>query len=405
MSVGVSPDGSLVFVTGSSDGGTTSYDYVTFAYDAKGGERVWAARYNRSGNSYDEVLALAVSPDGQRVFVTGFSEPNGEWPRDYATVAYNARTGHELWTAAYEQGDDSAIALAVSPDSRSVFVTGFAGDPTSPTTVAYDAATGAQLWAASGDEEGAAYTIAVSPDGSLVFVGGVVSRESEDLLVIAFDSSSGDRVWESTFDGPGQDLALDIGVSPDGGRVYVTGWGSARSGATYLTLSLDAHMGQRLWTARYQGPDRSTAYARALGVSPTGDAVYVTGWVYPPGQLAKYVTVAYDATTGTRQWTRAYHGPGIGYDEPDDLVVSPSGDRVYVTGIASSEHQGSGYGTVAYDAASGAQVWSAVYTGPDPQEDDAYSIAVSPDGGLVFVTGRSYGPNDSDYATVAYATS
>jgi hypothetical protein len=48
----------------------------------------WAARYNGPANSYDYAY-LAVSPDGTRVFVTGYSSGTGT-SYDYATVAYCA---------------------------------------------------------------------------------------------------------------------------------------------------------------------------------------------------------------------------------------------------------------------------------------------------------------------------
>ena len=54
------------------------------------------------------------------------------------------------------------------------------------------------------------------------------------------------------------------------------------------------------------------------------------------------------------------------------------------------------YATIAYDAATGADLWVNRYTAPN---SFAYSIAVSPDGSKVFATGRSKG----DYITVAYA--
>jgi len=87
--VAVSPDGSTVFVTGSSIGSTSNYDYATVAYNAGTGAVIWTKRYSGSGDSDDEALAVAVSPDGAKVFVTGFSHrsTSGE---DYATIAYSA---------------------------------------------------------------------------------------------------------------------------------------------------------------------------------------------------------------------------------------------------------------------------------------------------------------------------
>lgn len=49
----MSPDGSEVFVTGYSIGNRTSYDYATLAYDASTGDQLWLRRYNGSANGDD----------------------------------------------------------------------------------------------------------------------------------------------------------------------------------------------------------------------------------------------------------------------------------------------------------------------------------------------------------------
>ena len=85
--LGVSPDGSEVFVTGQSSGPSTGYDYATIAYDASTGGQHWVSRYNGPGNGDDSPAGLGVSPDGARVFVTG-SSPGSTGHSDYATIAY-----------------------------------------------------------------------------------------------------------------------------------------------------------------------------------------------------------------------------------------------------------------------------------------------------------------------------
>ena len=84
-----------------------------------------------------------MAPDGSAVFVTGA----GTSVNTEATVAYNPATGVPLWTA------PAAIvpgSIAVSPDGSRVFVTGVFG------TQAYNAATGASLWTVRSTRKGAA---------------------------------------------------------------------------------------------------------------------------------------------------------------------------------------------------------------------------------------------------------
>ncbi len=87
------------------------------------GGTLWKARYNGQANRADEANAVAVSPDGGTVFVTGGSDGSGAID-DYATVAYDAATGTQLWAARYAgpgNGYDTGIAVDVSPDGARVF--------------------------------------------------------------------------------------------------------------------------------------------------------------------------------------------------------------------------------------------------------------------------------------------
>src|SRR5215467_14161316 len=72
------------------------------------GARLWVARYNGPKKSWNNAASLAVSPDGRTVFVTGSSGPS------YATVAYNTATGAQLWVKRYGSGSSKPAAVAVS---------------------------------------------------------------------------------------------------------------------------------------------------------------------------------------------------------------------------------------------------------------------------------------------------
>jgi DNA-binding beta-propeller fold protein YncE len=113
------------------------------------GTQTWVRRYDGRAHLDDHAYALDVSPDGARVFVTGSSD-EGE-TSDYATVAYDASSGVELWVKRYDgraHFDDFARTLEVSSDGSAVFVTVRSMEATSGddyATVSYDAATGTKL--------------------------------------------------------------------------------------------------------------------------------------------------------------------------------------------------------------------------------------------------------------------
>jgi DNA-binding beta-propeller fold protein YncE len=388
-----------VYVAGSSL--ATPTDYKTVAYNAATGARLWAARY-RDGTA----AAVAVSPDGTTVYVTGSWQ--GATSADYATVAYNARTGAQLWAARYDGpagGNDYASAVSVSPGGSRVYVTGSSDGATSTdyATVAYSAATGARLWAARYNGAGkygydSPNAMAVSPGGSRVYVTGrSQGAKTSDYATVAYRAATGARLWAARYHRTASsfDIAYAVAAGPGGNSVYVTGSSQEGESSDYATVAYNAATGARLWLARYRD-----GAATAMRVSPDGSRVYVTGSSqgrHDPGEDA---TVAYRAATGTRQWVARYHSPNTD-DGANSLAVSPSGTRLYVTG-SSLGPKSAGYATVAYRAATGARLWAARYDGPGNSHDFAYAVVLGPAGTRVYVTGSSYAGKSSDYLTVAY---
>jgi len=381
-----SPDGARVFVTGYSRGfqptGFPPHDYATVAYDSVAGAQLWAARYNGAANGDDDPTSIAVSPDGSTVFVTGSSA--GSHGLEYATVAYNSATGFQLWEA---RQAGKASSLAVSPDGAKVFVTGDRG------TIAYATSDGALVWR----DYPQASSVAVSPDGSIVFATGG--------RTYAYRAIDGSLIWESPNGTYPNDVgALFLRVSPDGSKVFVTGTGTGPYEnyfypTVYGTLAFDTSTGAEIWNVQYSGPG-GRDIVRSLGVSPDGTKVFVTGNSRGEDLIDDATTVAFAVSSGAELWVARTDGSAR------SLAVSPDGLSVFVTG-ASFGPSGEDYGTVAFDAYNGAQFWSAHYNEADPfgVPDSAEAIATSPDGSMVFVTGGSGSVGFSaDFLTVAYPT-
>jgi DNA-binding beta-propeller fold protein YncE len=321
-----------------------------------------------------------------------------------------------LWTQRYNgiaSKIDYANSLAVSPDGSNVFVTGASwgsGSRYDYATVAYDAAGGVQ-WAQRYDGPASSYdnanSLAASPDGSKVFVTGysIGSVTDYDYATIAYDAATGSVLWGKRYSAPGNrdDIADSVAVSPDGSKVFVTGQSRGLgTSLDYATIAYDAATGGVLWGKRYNGPGNSYDRPFSLAVSPGGSEVLVTGESIGSGTDYDYATIAYDAATGGVLWGKRYNGPGNSSDSGSSVAVTPDGSKVIVTG---STGFFSDYATIAYDAASGGALWTKRYDGPGGSYDVPLSLAVSPDGSKAFVTGRSTGAGtDYDYATIAYDT-
>jgi WD40 repeat protein len=417
----ITSDGSIVFVTGWSEGSATGPDYATTAYDAITGALLWAVRYDGLASAEDRAFAIAASPDGTAVFVTGRSAGVGT-DLDYTTVAYDSGTGAELWVARYDgpaSATDDARAVAVSPDGGTVFVTGGSEgiDTLSDVaTIAYDATTGEQVWIDRYDGPGASYDsgtkITVTIDGTTIFVGGGEGGfgHDRDYLTLAYRTATGERVWQATHDGLGSAFDLDnlfaMAVSPDGSRVFVTGSteGPETTHQDSTTVAYDAATGDELWIASYDGPASLNDESLAIAVSPDGTRVFATGYtVADTGQ--DYATWAYEATTGQQIWLAIYEGavPVGDFDNARAIAVSHDGAAVLVTGRA-GPFGSQDYATLAYDAATGAAIWIARYDGPASDNDITWGIELTPTTSTVFVTGFSTAVGTgTDYTTIAYS--
>lgn len=113
---------------------------------------------------------------------------------------------------------------------------------------------------------------------------------------MAYDTSTGVKLWEKRYTGPGdnQDVARAVGVSPDGSKVFVTGYSEgSTSSHDYATVTYNASTGAQMWVKRYNGPGNVADLAWALGVSPDGSKVFVTGESYGSTSNRDYATIAY----------------------------------------------------------------------------------------------------------------
>jgi len=193
--------------------------FVEAQFDGVGGvDGLWSTR------------AVAVSPDGQHVYVTGSDDDA------VAAFSRNPTTGELTFVEAEFDGVGGvdglwgAWGVAVSPDGQHVYVTGASDNAVA--AFSRNSSTGelafveAQFDGVAGvDGLAEAFYVAVSLDGQHVYVTGYFDHS---VAVFSRDGTTGELTFiEAEFDGVGGVdgllSATSVAVSPDGQHVYVAG--------------------------------------------------------------------------------------------------------------------------------------------------------------------------------------
>jgi hypothetical protein len=406
----VSPDGSTVFVTGAFMASSENHDIATIAYNASDGTQQWLQRYGGPDEDWDIGSAVTVSPDGSTVFVTGTSWSFAS-DDDFITLAYDASDGTQLWVRRYTRSAatvDRGAGIHVSPDGQTVFVTGESYSPSSSAyvTIAYDAADGTKRWHKVTDGIAQADAFALSPDATRLFVTGGVAGATgnKDYLTVALDASTGAKLWGQRYNGGanGDDVGMAVGVGPSGSKVFVTGRSDGPTTlSNYATIAYGAADGSVRWVRRFPAPAHIYSHM-ALAVAPNGSRIVVTGLGTRAGR-DEYATVAYGAA-GAKAWDDRYGGPTDSYSFAYDVAITGDSRKVIVTGGSRTPATGYDIATIAYGATNGGRLWLRRYDGPDSLGDHASSVTISPDDSAAFVVGQSDSDiHLDDYLTIAYS--
>jgi autotransporter-associated beta strand protein len=229
LSVTLSPDGRHVYAAGNRDNAL-----AVFRRDAEGGRLTFVEMLRdgqKQGASTIDGLAgawhVTVSPDGRHVYATANLE------NALAVFARDEASGQLTYVQRIKQGEagvaslDGASGVAVSPDGANVYVTADRDDTV--TVFARDPETGHvtlmevfRQGVGEADGINGANSIAVSPDGGLVYVTGLAF---DSLAAFTRDAQTGAltflEVRSDNFQGvDGLDGIRAVTVSPDGRHIY-----------------------------------------------------------------------------------------------------------------------------------------------------------------------------------------
>ncbi len=290
-----------VYVTGQSFSTTTFSDFLTIKYNTSGVVQ-WVRRDSCSGLGQDYAFAIALDASASRVFVTGTSIGNGTG-FDYYTSCYWAANGDSVWSLRFNgpaTADDEARSIAVDRFGNA-FVTGFVNNgPTTSSdyaTIKYDPI-GAQQWVrfynGSGDEDDAARAVAVDDAGNVYVTGWSLGDTSNTDFVTIKYTSNGVEQWVQRYNGQGDANDAAVAIATDRfANVYVGGSGGDLFVRRFATAKYNTD-GVQQWVVLSDSSGRS----RALRVDSDG-SVYVTG--NSEGLNPDCVTIKYSQTTHVRE--------------------------------------------------------------------------------------------------------
>jgi hypothetical protein len=224
-----------VYVTGTSMGISSWYDYATVKYDHNG-KQLWARRYNGLANHTDRSRAIAVDKVGN-VYITGQSD--GYAGRaDIVTIKYDTN-GNKLWVKRYNSpsnSDDAALSIVLDGNNNA-FVLGASSTGSVCTLIKYDS-DGNEIWV---NRYNSFYpnAMALGPDNAIYVTGFYLEayRSSYYCLTVKYDVN-GNRIWEGQYHGKSNMCSASSVAIDSIGNVYISGFrrpSSDTSTSDYLT--------------------------------------------------------------------------------------------------------------------------------------------------------------------------
>lgn len=298
FSVQQTGDGGYIAVGETSTYGNGSGDVYLVKTGASGAAS-WERTFGGSGS--DLGSAVQQTGDGGYI-VAGTTFSYGSGGSDIYLVKTDS-AGNRVW--------EKAIGGSGAERGCSVQQTGDGGYIIAGSTSSYGSgsddaylvktdSSGNKEWNRTFGGSGAerAYSVRQTSDGGYILTGSTTSFGSggSDAYLVKTDSN-GNRLWEKTFGGSGDDLARSVRQASDGGYILAgTADLSGEGGAVYLVRTDAA--GSRQWEKKFNREYASTGES----VWQDGDGGYVVAGDYAAYNQTRRAYLIKTSSSGDKQW-------------------------------------------------------------------------------------------------------
>jgi hypothetical protein len=240
----------------------------------------------------------------------------------------------------------------------------------------------------AGDDEG--WSVQQTSDGGYIIAGAAASYGAGglDAWLVKTDSG-GNKVWDKTFGGAREDWGFSVQQTSDGGYIITGQAASYGAGGSDAWLIKTDSGGNKVWDKTFGGAREDWGFS----VQQTSDGGYII-----TGQAASYGAGGSDAwliktdSGGNKVWDKTFGGAGndVGFS------VRQTSDGGYI--IAGYTYS---YGVGNYDAwlvktdSGGSKVWEKTFGGVE--DDGGLSVQQTSDGGYIIAgAAASYGAGGLD---------
>jgi predicted secreted protein len=222
----------------------------------------------------------------------------------------------------------------------------------------------------------------------LVVVGRTNSRGAggRDGWLISTDSKGRER-WNETYGGPGDDEAVAVGETRDGGLIFAGGTNSRGAGDFDAWLTKTDSKGGEIWNRTFGG----SGYDWAYSLEKTRDGGYVVfGETESFGSGGKDAWLVKTDAEGNELWNRTYGGAR---DDGGRSVVPTDDGGYIVTGFTESYGAGGSDLWLLKTDSEEKEVWNVTYGG---SRDDIGEAVQQTEGGGYVVAGGASAPRDGE---------
>jgi hypothetical protein len=354
--------------------------------DPMGGAPAWSRTYG--GTSYDYAYSLVQTGDGGYA-LAGYTSSYGAGSDDFWLVKTDS-AGNMLWSRTYGGTSiDEARSLIQTSDggyALAGYTWSYGAGAADVWLVKTDSA-GNMLWSKTygGTGDDVALSVVQTGDGGYALAG----YTGSDFWLVKTDSA-GNMLWGKTYGGTGNDRAFSVVQTVDGGYALAGGTSSYGAGSYDFWLVKTDSAGNMLWSNTYGG----TSYDYAYSLVQTFDEGYaLAGYTGSYGAGGDDVWLVKTDSAGNMLWSNTYGGTSGDYA----YSLVQTGDGGYaLAGYTWSYGAGSGDFWLVKTNGAGNTQWSRTYGGTDI--DYAYSLVQTGDGGyaLAGIT-WSYGAGSGDF--------